>query len=767
LEQEEAKSFYPTTLLFAFWEPEGLFAWIYILHLSLGGFFAYGLARRLGASEQGALFTNGSFILSGFALGHIYAPSAFFATIWALPALSAVWDLFSPFEVAIAQRRGKPLILAGSVALSWFAGNATITLGVIELSLALGGLLTVFPRTEARPIRLRALGWTFLGLGLGTGIALVHILPSLEGMDKARFIQEVDLSSKDYPMPKAQLIDLVFPGLLTPSQDLIPIGPEDPKLNFASMYLLDQESFQAVTQKKLSLTSSSFAFGLGIWPLLFIFFSLFRLLSRRIPSRVSLLFLWGTAVIGTGAALGWVPRFNLAFWLPPLDKIPAKDFLFFPALSLPLLAGLGYRPLTKAITILTFLLGMTLAGIGLSTLLPGPQSFAQSTSQVLASRFNLFPHQFLDLLAPGESLGNQILLAATGISAGVSLMTGSLFFALERTGFMGVLIATALQVLPQHFKGQAAPPKKAIKLAASIIPPISLPSSKDPTSQPDPRILLIPRPPEKLAQGITAIKTPFFPGNLLSLFGFSQCGGELKDLPLPQWAFSLSLNHPNSSRHLLQNPHTPAHPLVALLAPGLVFSESKLEGFAWQLLAKTKKLFIYRPKTPFPRFRFFQNFQVLSPVDQFFRLKNPKFQPLETLLLESPPSFPPSKDPDSKSIQLLSYQPGKIRLRTQTQKPSLLFVSESWHSGWTLRINNKLGPKPLKADLRFMAIPIQAGNHEIALDFSPGSFYWGSRLSLGFLSAFFLWIILVVQKYLSKAFPIRRSYNQIEVSDNG
>ncbi len=98
------------------------------------------------------------------------------------------------------------------------------------------------------------------------------------------------------------------------------------------------------------------------------------------------------------------------------------------------------------------------------------------------------------------------------------------------------------------------------------------------------------------------------------------------------------------------------------------------------------------------------------------------------------------------SIQVLTYKPDQIRLQTVSEKPSWALIRIHLYPGWQASLDGK--PLVLyHANGLFMGFEIPAGDHQISLQYRPGSFYLGAMLSI---------LILVGIGYLSLA-PVARA----------
>ncbi|WP_434978778.1 YfhO family protein [Daejeonia sp. YH14] len=98
--------------------------------------------------------------------------------------------------------------------------------------------------------------------------------------------------------------------------------------------------------------------------------------------------------------------------------------------------------------------------------------------------------------------------------------------------------------------------------------------------------------------------------------------------------------------------------------------------------------------------------------------------------------------PDSTAtIQLTSYQPNEIELKTQSKTPQLAVISEIYYpEGWKMMIDNTEVPY-IKADYLLRAVHVPAGNHTLKMVFEPSVIQRGKVLSL---AAFGIFILLSI-----------------------
>ena len=74
--------------------------------------------------------------------------------------------------------------------------------------------------------------------------------------------------------------------------------------------------------------------------------------------------------------------------------------------------------------------------------------------------------------------------------------------------------------------------------------------------------------------------------------------------------------------------------------------------------------------------------------------------------------------------------PNEIRLEVISNKPTLLFVGQTYYSGWQAEVNGR-AEQVLRADYLFQAVPVPEGRSGVTLKFTaPTSLKLGAFLSI-------------------------------------
>jgi hypothetical protein len=94
---------------------------------------------------------------------------------------------------------------------------------------------------------------------------------------------------------------------------------------------------------------------------------------------------------------------------------------------------------------------------------------------------------------------------------------------------------------------------------------------------------------------------------------------------------------------------------------------------------------------------------------------------------------------ESGTVTIVSDRPGRLQVTTACSVERLLFVAQSYHSGWQSRIDG-VGGSVFRANGDFIGCLVPAGEHDVVLEFRPQSRrrgFWLSCLGLTLVSAFF------------------------------
>ena len=93
-----------------------------------------------------------------------------------------------------------------------------------------------------------------------------------------------------------------------------------------------------------------------------------------------------------------------------------------------------------------------------------------------------------------------------------------------------------------------------------------------------------------------------------------------------------------------------------------------------------------------------------------------------TVVLESKPIIEPLEG-NGEAI-IISYMPERIVINTKSDVPKLLFLSDSYDTGWKASIDG-LSTPIYRANYTFRAVALSHGEHIVEFYYAPDSLKWG------------------------------------------
>jgi hypothetical protein len=83
----------------------------------------------------------------------------------------------------------------------------------------------------------------------------------------------------------------------------------------------------------------------------------------------------------------------------------------------------------------------------------------------------------------------------------------------------------------------------------------------------------------------------------------------------------------------------------------------------------------------------------------------------------------------SESVSIVSYQPQRVELRANLDRPGLVILADTYYPGWLLTIDGR--PVPiLRANRMMRGAAVPAGEHTLVYTYEPASFRIGAIVSL-------------------------------------
>lgn len=137
---------------------------------------------------------------------------------------------------------------------------------------------------------------------------------------------------------------------------------------------------------------------------------------------------------------------------------------------------------------------------------------------------------------------------------------------------------------------------------------------------------------------------------------------------------------------------------------------------------------IFENSTAFPRAFLASSYKVIQdPQTIISTLFSDTMDRRNSIILEVEPAFAPKEGKGEVSIS--SYLPERVVLQVKTEVPKLLFLSDSFDSGWNAYINGKKA-ELYRANYAFRAVAVPKGETTVIMVYEPPSIRYGMIISV-------------------------------------
>ena len=174
-------------------------------------------------------------------------------------------------------------------------------------------------------------------------------------------------------------------------------------------------------------------------------------------------------------------------------------------------------------------------------------------------------------------------------------------------------------------------------------------------------------------------------------------------------------------------------PLWDLLNVKYVLTDQELDG-KWELAySDAGSVKVYRNQDVLPRaFVVYRAKVVDGPGQSLERVTDNAFDFRGRVVLEEMPAGwtePPEIPASEAAVQIVDYEPNRVRLEVETPAAGLLVLADTYAPGWKALLDGV--PTPVYvADHAFRAVVAPAGAHQIEFVYEPLSFRVGAATSL-------------------------------------
>lgn len=136
----------------------------------------------------------------------------------------------------------------------------------------------------------------------------------------------------------------------------------------------------------------------------------------------------------------------------------------------------------------------------------------------------------------------------------------------------------------------------------------------------------------------------------------------------------------------------------------------------------------------FPRAFFVRTYEIFQDPSVFW-LVYPVLDLRNTVVLEEAPQLAssatrPGMRGDSDTVEILSYEPNRVVLRTVTTSRHLLVLTDTYDDDWKAFVDG-VGTKIYRADYALRAVVVGPGSHEVQFVYDPILLWLGLSVTGG------------------------------------
>ncbi len=193
---------------------------------------------------------------------------------------------------------------------------------------------------------------------------------------------------------------------------------------------------------------------------------------------------------------------------------------------------------------------------------------------------------------------------------------------------------------------------------------------------------------------------------------------------------------------LASSPEADSTNLLSLLNVKYLISKFEIDSKEFELAEiigdkddPESSLRIYKNLNVLPRAFLIEDYKVVNSEKEYREILGSKdFDPRELVLLdEDPYSLSILRGErvgvENENVIMTDYKPNKIELAVSLTKPKMLFMSETYYSGWKVYIDGNES-RIYRANYAFRAVPLTSGDHRVVFVYKPLSVILGGIITL-------------------------------------
>ncbi|MDQ6694323.1 MAG: YfhO family protein [Chloroflexota bacterium] len=191
-----------------------------------------------------------------------------------------------------------------------------------------------------------------------------------------------------------------------------------------------------------------------------------------------------------------------------------------------------------------------------------------------------------------------------------------------------------------------------------------------------------------------------------------------------------------------KNVDSPLYDLIGAGVQVVPHTVTHVEQPKWALVQSFPNYFIYRNKNALPRVFLVHDARVEPDDKRLIELLDLfGANPLNTVLLgqgtnrNSPSNLPGTAQgiiagkPTGEKVQATSYDTGSLAIHVSAKAPGWVVLTDAYYPGWEATVDHT-PTEIVPADYAYRAVHIDAGEHDITMQFRPASWLYGRIISV-------------------------------------
>jgi hypothetical protein len=176
--------------------------------------------------------------------------------------------------------------------------------------------------------------------------------------------------------------------------------------------------------------------------------------------------------------------------------------------------------------------------------------------------------------------------------------------------------------------------------------------------------------------------------------------------------------------------------------PGSVSEETTKER--WRKVSQLGNVVVFENTRVLPRAWLATSVMTLNETDMLAvirsgRLPNGQtWDPTQVALIETPLDFTPGASDSAASAEIASHEPNRVWIKTKSNAPSVLVLSENHYPGWRAYVDGHQ-VETMRVDYNLRGVALNAGEHNVEFQYRPKSVFFGLAISLLTLLGLLVW----------------------------